>query len=126
MTPSQDHIVTLNEKIESLHNVIDQLSERLSLFMVESKDIETSAGTRTEREASRPYQGRARNAFEEEIIGHKDVLSEEDYLIESERVSGDQVLSSEVQVQRLTAQLTAAYNRIAALEEQLLARRVHH
>jgi len=28
-------------------------------------------------------------------------------------------------VQRLTAQLTAAYNRIAALEEQLLARRIH-
>ena len=34
-----------------------------------------------------------------------------------------QDLSPQVQIQRLTAQLTAAYNRIAALEEQLLANR---
>jgi len=33
-------------------------------------------------------------------------------------------ISTELQIQRLTAQLTAAYNRIAALEEQLLARRL--
>ena len=35
----------------------------------------------------------------------------------------EQDLSPQVQIQRLTAQLTAAYNRIAALEEQLLANR---
>ncbi len=125
MRSSQDHIVTLNDKIDSLHHVIDQLSERFSLFMVDQKDRQSDVGTQTGHGTSRHYQGRIRNAFEEEIISHKDVLSEEDYLIESERVAGDQVLSSEVQVQRLTAQLTAAYNRIAALEEQLLARRVH-
>ncbi len=34
-------------------------------------------------------------------------------------------IAPEAQVQRLTAQLTAAYNRIAALEEQLLAQRLH-
>lgn len=125
MTPSQNHIATLNDKIDSLHSVIDQLSERLSLFMIEKEDAQSSSGRHADRKANNRYQGRLRNAFEEEIISHKDVLSEEDYLIESERVAGDQVLSSEVQVQRLTAQLTAAYNRIAALEEQLLARRVH-
>lgn len=32
-------------------------------------------------------------------------------------------MSPEAQIQRLTAQLTAAYNRIAALEEQLLTKR---
>jgi hypothetical protein len=32
-------------------------------------------------------------------------------------------LSPQIKIQRLTAQLTAAYNRIAALEEQLLAKR---
>jgi hypothetical protein len=36
------------------------------------------------------------------------------------------LITPEIQVQRLTAQLTAAYNRIAALEEQLLSRRVPH
>ena len=35
----------------------------------------------------------------------------------------EQDLSPQVQIQRLTAQLTAAYNRIAALEEQLLVNR---
>ncbi len=35
----------------------------------------------------------------------------------------EQDLSPQVQIQRLTAQLTAAYSRIAALEEQLLANR---
>ena len=35
-------------------------------------------------------------------------------------------LPLEGQIQRLTAQLTAAYNRIAALEEQLLSQRLMH
>jgi hypothetical protein len=34
-------------------------------------------------------------------------------------------MSQELQMQRLMAQLTAAYNRIAALEEQLMAQRIH-
>jgi hypothetical protein len=54
---------------------------------------------------------------------HKDVLSDSGF--ESDSQMSDRVLSPEVQVQRLTAQLTAAYNRIAALEEQLLSHRVH-
>jgi len=35
-----------------------------------------------------------------------------------QRQSGEKELTPEIQIQRLTAQLTAAYNRIAALEEQ--------
>jgi hypothetical protein len=35
----------------------------------------------------------------------------------------EQDLSPQIKIQRLTAQLTAAYNRIAALEEQLLSKR---
>jgi hypothetical protein len=54
---------------------------------------------------------------------HKDVLADHN-AIESLSHSGEKMLSSEVQIQRLTAQLTAAYNRIAALEEQLLAQRI--
>lgn len=37
----------------------------------------------------------------------------------------DQELAGDLQLQRLTAQLTAAYNRIAALEEQLLSARIN-
>lgn len=54
---------------------------------------------------------------------HKDVLTDGIYL-DMHRQSGDNI-TPEIQIQRLTAQLTAAYNRIAALEEQLLRERIH-
>lgn len=41
-------------------------------------------------------------------------------------IDADQELASDLQLQRLTAQLTAAYNRIAALEEQLLSARINN
>jgi hypothetical protein len=62
------------------------------------------------------------------IIGHKDIIDDEDSISEKSDYSNSQVrheMSCELQVQRLTAQLTAAYHRIAALEEQLLAKRNH-
>jgi hypothetical protein len=43
--------------------------------------------------------------------------------IENRQQIREQDLSPQIKIQRLTAQLTAAYNRIAALEEQLLAKR---
>jgi hypothetical protein len=54
---------------------------------------------------------------------HKDVLIDSDYST-TERQTVEVNLSQDIQIQRLTAQLTAAYHRIAALEEQLLATRV--
>ncbi|NES66594.1 MAG: hypothetical protein F6K24_15710, partial [Okeania sp. SIO2D1] len=62
------------------------------------------------------------NDFDLELE-HKDVLVDDDYMNQgSQNMDGE--LTSEIQIQRLTAQLTAAYNRIAALEEQLLSRRI--
>lgn len=55
----------------------------------------------------------------------KDVLGEEEEITSKPSTNG-KLITPEIQVQRLTAQLTAAYNRIAALEEQLLSRRVPH
>ena len=59
------------------------------------------------------------------MITHKDILNDEDnYSLETYDYSPIELgMSCELQVQRLTAQLTAAYHRIAALEEQLLAKR---
>jgi hypothetical protein len=59
----------------------------------------------------------------EPLFEHKDILLEGEH-VDSHLPIAPKVISPEVQIQRLTAQLTAAYNRIAALEEQLLARRV--
>jgi hypothetical protein len=56
---------------------------------------------------------------------HKDVLLDGNSDFTNSHQNSEKTISADIQVQRLTAQLTAAYNRIAALEEQLLARRIH-
>ena len=55
---------------------------------------------------------------------HKDVLGNEDYREEMVECNPPEMTEA-IQIRRLTAQLTAAYNRIAALEEQLISKRIH-
>ncbi len=57
------------------------------------------------------------------IIAQQDILIDSSGVEISHRQIKEQDLAPQIQIQRLTAQLTAAYNRIAALEEQLLANR---
>jgi hypothetical protein len=57
------------------------------------------------------------------IIAQQDILIDSSGVEISHHQIKEQDLAPQIQIQRLTAQLTAAYNRIAALEEQLLARR---
>lgn len=59
-------------------------------------------------------------------IVNKDVLPEATEMASRTPSANGRMLSPEAQIQRLTAQLTAAYNRIAALEEQLMARRTNY
>lgn len=60
-----------------------------------------------------------------DYLTHKDVIEDDATLMpfwpHSERSS----LTPDLQIRRLTAQLTAAYHRIAALEEQVIAQRHH-
>ena len=58
-------------------------------------------------------------------MSHKDILLDDNSNSTNPMSSSEQELSPDIQIRRLTAQLTAAYNRIAALEEQLLSSRVH-
>jgi hypothetical protein len=53
---------------------------------------------------------------------HNFLLEEDPPVVGNRQPTYD--LAPEAQIQRLSAQLTAAYNRIAALEEQLLAQRL--
>ncbi len=64
-----------------------------------------------------------RHAPADWIIAQQDILIDSSGLEISHHQIKEQDLAPQIQIQRLTAQLTAAYNRIAALEEQLLARR---
>lgn len=58
-----------------------------------------------------------------DYLTHKDVIEDDDTLLPFWPHSERSRLTPDLQIRRLTAQLTAAYHRIAALEEQVIAQR---
>lgn len=125
MTLPQDQIALLHHKIDGLHQMIEQLSERItSVLSSEQSAIAIGSPIDSQLMEMAHRSSSIASSYDDEMVGHKDVISEPDY-IDSDRSNSEHPLTSEVQIQRLTAQLTAAYNRIAALEEQLLAHRIH-
>ncbi len=124
MEPLQKQVITLSHKVDALYQVIDQLSGKVSDALSECRlapiEAKNSASGRDDgRRRSAQGYGSLKPAME-----HKDVLTD-GACLDTTRQSGEKELTPEIQIQRLTAQLTAAYNRIAALEEQLLAQRIH-
>jgi len=123
MEPLQKQVIALSNKVDALHQVVDQLSDKMSDALSECRltplQENNSLGMNgTERSSAQSY-----STFKP-AMEHKDVLVDGNGL-DTHRQTGEKELSPEIQIQRLTAQLTAAYNRIAALEEQLLAQRIH-
>lgn len=114
----QEHVVGLNGKVDALQHKLEQLSLQAAEILTEMKLL--AGGGRAQ---GLSFMGRTSYRTPDPSMEHKDVLSDSGF--EGDSQMGDRILSPEVQVQRLTAQLTAAYNRIAALEEQLLSHRVH-
>jgi hypothetical protein len=124
MEPLQNQILTLSHKLDALYQVIEQLDFKVAQAFSECSSANTQAKDNYQDNSQNfPYQLRGQISFNQELE-HKDVLTDGVYL-DMNRQSGDKVLTPEIQIQRLTAQLTAAYNRIAALEEQLLRERIH-
>jgi len=122
MEPLQKQILTLSEKLDDLCQVIEQLDGKVTQAFSECSLANTQAKHNyQENGAAGGYQFRRNNLNPE--MEHKDVLTDGIYL-DMHRQGGDNI-TPEIQIQRLTAQLTAAYNRIAALEEQLLRERIH-
>ncbi|MBD2728489.1 hypothetical protein H6G96_19750 [Nostoc sp. FACHB-892] len=122
MEPLQKQILTLSEKLDALCQVIEQLDGKVAQAFSECSLANTQAKhNEQENAATGGYQFRRNNLNPE--MEHKDVLIDGIYL-DMHRQGGDNI-TPEIQIQRLTAQLTAAYNRIAALEEQLLRERIH-
>ena len=122
MEPLQKQVITLSHKVDGLYAVIDQLSGKVADALSECRLAPTQGtnGSLDPEAAGRyPAQG---YSSPKPAMQHKDVLADGTSL-DKYRQSGEKELTPEIQIQRLTAQLTAAYNRIAALEEQLLAQR---
>jgi len=122
MEPIQEQVTTLTQKVDALHQLIDQVNSRVSeILSASNTQVTADVLDDTCHPHVIPYSS---TRGRDQIGFHKDILVDSTY-IDPETSGEETSLSPEVQIQRLTAQLTAAYNRIAALEEQLLANRSH-
>jgi hypothetical protein len=149
MESIQQQISTLSQKVDLVYEVLDRLYHNIA----EDLDSQTVSDEETSIKHSRNHDRAARfdtvmatrrnpdarnyrqgysdaangNGYHHETSDW--AIAQQDILIDSSGVEvthhqiKEQDLSPQIQIQRLTAQLTAAYNRIAALEEQLLAKR---
>lgn len=121
MEPLQKQVVTLSQKVDALYQVIEQLTDRVSDVLAECRlaPIPPKEGV---EDGNYAYNRTQSYSSLKPVMEHKDILIDGSL---EHRQSGEKQLTPEIQIQRLTAQLTAAYNRIAALEEQLFSRRIH-
>ncbi len=124
MEPLQKQILTLSHKLDALCQIIEQLDVKVAQTFSECSLANTQAKNNDlEHSNGRHYQLKGKISLNPDME-HKDVLTDSIYL-DINPQDKDKILTPEIQIQRLTAQLTAAYNRIAALEEQLLRDRIH-
>lgn len=117
----QKQIMVLTAKIDALHQMVEQLNLKVVQVLAEGSlsQINPQNGTL-------PMGYGVGHSYRKTdlTLEHKDILQDHTHTDLAGK-NGDKPLSPEVQIQRLTAQLTASYNQIAALEERLLAQRVH-
>ena len=115
-------ISQLQDKTDRLYELVEQINNRVNQL---SNCPPQTVG---QESYSLPSFTSGANSFSNEKtnyqLTHKDVLVDDNSSTNSAKSSGEQ-LAPDTQIRRLTAQLTAAYNRIAALEEQLLSYRIH-
>lgn len=123
MDTLQRQINIMSTKVDALYQLIEQLSVKLSDVATECK-FGADQLHRLDSGFTSSHRSYQSYASFDSSMEHKDVLMDHNGL-DATSHSGEKQLAPEVQVQRLTAQLTAAYNRIAALEEQLLSKRIH-
>ncbi len=119
----RQQVTVLTQQVDALYKLIENLSEKLLDSANETKlNQQRNDGSGTvENDNTSSYQSYSRlNA----LLEHKDVLLDDSYFDKNSQ-SLEKELTKDIQIQRLTAQLTAAYHRIAALEEQLLSKRIY-
>lgn len=123
MDSIQEQVVILTDKVDALHQMIDQVNIRVSEILAAAPSPIPDDDEVLVNVPVYSHGGRVAPSILDSTFEHKDILLDNSYGDLERQGHHDTHLSPEVQIQRLTAQLTAAYNRIAALEEQLLALR---
>lgn len=120
MDTLQVQIQELEGKISSLHHLVERIGNQVTTLS-NSKQPIAGAYSLSPNET---YQGSEERDPAYSLSNHKDILSEGTSVGSKNSASSEREIAPEIQIRRLTAQLTAAYNRIAALEEQLLTYRI--
>jgi hypothetical protein len=120
----QQQINEINQKVDQLHHIVEQLTQQTIGLSGQYDPMMTSrrysVPTRPHLNPTPlPTHGKLKSVME-----HKDILMDDRASDSLVTTDGETIITTDIQVLRLTAQLTAAYNRIAALEEQLLACRM--
>ncbi len=150
MESIQQQISALTHKVDRVYQILDRLQQHAALDLATQiiGGEETSIKHPLNRDDAQRVGGSNSRRLRPESNSYHDngypnlpissnyskdraelIMAQQDMLIDSSGIEishhqiKEQDLAPQVQIQRLTAQLTAAYNRIAALEEQLLAKR---
>nr|WP_243397384.1 hypothetical protein [Crocosphaera subtropica] len=124
----QQQINELNQKVTQLHHIVEKLSLQMgtshlhSEAMVNEKSHNQSPSIANVSASVPPNT--QKSSHYQSVMEHKDILLDDSASHTLIAPEEEPLLTTDLQVRRLTAQLTAAYNRIAALEEQLLACRM--
>ena len=137
MNDTHKEIKQLHEQVSQLYIAVKQLSEyvgwqdisHLNLPLDSKAIMSLSPSSHQKRSYSPEHIFKQKHSEGENIYllnQHKDVLIDDESVHtsisdNSQHSQHSEAISCEEQVHRLTAQLTAAYYRIASLEEQLLA-----
>jgi hypothetical protein len=127
-------IIALEHKIDGLYAIVEQLSRQVAELLARAQNdphrepepnsakVNSPAAKPPHRDPPTPQQ-----LHWQAVMSHKDVLMDDSdwEQVQAIDTEPEPPMSNDLQVRRLTAQVTAAYNRIAALEEQLLSHRSH-
>lgn len=122
MDTLQKQLSVLSNKVDGLYQLIEQLSDRVGEVVSECQKPDQA--NRSDSEMAVGQRSYRIQSYFESTMEHKDILTDNESLDASFQTS-ERPVSPEIQIQRLTAQLTAAYSRMAALEDQLIAKRIH-
>ena len=126
MDSLNQQVAALNHKVDRLYEILMEVNDRVGDLIAS----QTSAPPQSLTSGLEPPESRAFTRQQlslEPRLEHKDILSDDDYVTTNAKVHREEAgITADIQIQRLTAQLTAAYNRIAALEERLLSQRTPH
>ena len=114
-------ISQLQDKTDRLYELVEQINNRVDILSSPQPQSVEQESYSLPNFASGVSFSDKRSDYQ---LTHKDVLVDDNNSTNNTKSNSDN-LAPETQIRRLTAQLTAAYNRIAALEEQLLTYRIH-